>query len=86
MSSSGLSSLCQKPPSARTLVFAITALYLLMYSLLYLPFKDPCSRGLVKSSRLQDMCGIDPIIGSPSHHTLAIDLEFKYRGLNSIRI
>lgn len=70
-------------PSMHTLIFAITALDFLMHSLLHLSFQNSSSCRLIEPGCFEDMCCIDPIILSPSHHTITFDLEFKHRNLEA---
>jgi hypothetical protein len=52
-----------------------------MYALLDLSFEDTGSSRLVEARCFEDMCCVDPIIASSSHHTVAIDLELVNRDL-----
>lgn len=67
-----------------TLIFAITALYFLMDSLLDFSFQNSSSCRLVKPGRFQNMCRIDPIISPSSHHTITVDLELVHRDLSEM--
>ena len=68
-------------PLCYTLIFAISALYLLVHSLLDFSLKNPSSRRLVKIRNFQYVCGIDPVIGPSSHYLVSIGIEFVYRHL-----
>lgn len=70
----------------RTLVFAITALDLLMHAFLYLSFQYPRSGRLVKVCDFQNVRGIDPIIGSAAHYMVALNEAFVYRNLSAVRL
>lgn len=41
-----------------------------MVALLHVALKDTGSGGFIEASGLQDVCGIDPIVGLPSHNML----------------
>jgi hypothetical protein len=66
------------------LVFSITTLDLLVNVFLHISLENSGSSWLVEPSSLQDMCCIDPVIVSPSHHMffeVTTKLEFVYRNL-----
>jgi hypothetical protein len=65
------------------LVFAISTLDLLMNTLLNLPFEDASSGGFIKTGNLEDMCRIDPIIPTSSHHIVASNFKLVHWDLNS---
>ena len=52
----------------RTLVFAISTLNLLVHLLLNLALQDSGTGGLIETSSLQYMRGIDPIIVTTAHN------------------
>lgn len=62
-----------------TLIFAITALHLLMNSLLYLSLQNPGARRFVVIGDLQDVCRIYPVIGSPAHDMIVLHVELVHR-------
>lgn len=71
--------------TAHTLILAIATLNFLMNPLLYFALEDSGSRRLIKASCLKNVCSIDPVVCSPSHHTFAIDLQFVHRDLKGGR-
>lgn len=69
-----------------TLVFAVTALDLLMNPFLHLTLEDTGSRWLIEPCNFENMCRIDPVIRPPSHNTVGTDLELIHRDLvNTVR-
>lgn len=52
-----------------------------MYPLLDLSFEDARSCRLIKPCGFEDVCCIDPIIPSPSHDTVSVELELVHRDL-----
>lgn len=68
-----------------TLIFAVASLHFFMHSLLYLSFQNSSSRRLIKAGCLEDVRCIDPVVASPSHHTVTIDFEFVHRDLERPR-
>ena len=50
-----------------TLVFAIASLYLLMDILLHLALEYSGASWLIEAGRLENMCGIDPVVLPPAH-------------------
>jgi hypothetical protein len=54
-----------------TLVLSISTLDLFMYSLLDFSLQDSCTGRLIKSSSLQNMSRIDPVVGSTPHNMRA---------------
>lgn len=70
--------------SKRTLIFAVTALDLLVELFLNITFQNSRSGRLVKASGLEDMGCVDPVVMSPPHHMLfqiCAKLEFINRYL-----
>lgn len=65
--------LAQRDPCA--LVFAIAALDLLMHALLHLSLQDSRSCWFVEAGDLQNVGGIDPVVGAASHDMVSGDLE-----------
>jgi hypothetical protein len=70
-----------QPECFVTLVFSISTLNLLMDAFLNLPFEDAGSRRLVKPSRFEDMCRIDPVVCPSSHDAISVQLKLKHRNL-----
>lgn len=64
------------------MVFSITALDLFVNALLYFPLKNSCSRGLVEVGDLEDMCCIDPVVGTTTHYMVSFNVELKDRYLD----
>lgn len=64
-----------------TLVFAITALDFFMNPFLHFALENTSSRWFIEPCYFEDVCGIYPVIGSPSHNTVRANLEFIYRDL-----
>ena len=64
-----------------TLVFSVATLNLFMNTFLDLSLQYPGARGLVKSSDLQDMGCVDPIVRSTSHDMVALDIKLIDRDL-----
>lgn len=52
-----------------------------MYPLLDLTFEDARSCRLIKTRSFENVCCIDPIIRSPSHDTVSLELELVHRDL-----
>ena len=73
--------LVERDPCA--LIFAISALDLLMDAFLYLPFEDSCSCRFIEACNFQNVSGIDPVVRSASHDMVGGDLEFIHRHLRS---
>lgn len=69
-----------------TLIFTVTALHLLMFSLLDLAFQDARPLGLVKSSDLEDLSRVQPRVGPAAHHgnALAHPATIKRSGMYNI--
>ena len=66
------------------MVFSIATLDFLVNVFLHISFENSGSSWLVEPSSLQNMCRIDPVIMSPSHHMffeVTTKLEFVYRYL-----
>jgi hypothetical protein len=64
-----------------TLVFAITSLDFFMYPLLHLSFKNASPGWLVVLGDFENVCSVDPIVGSPPHDMIAIAIVFIHRHL-----
>lgn len=58
-----------------TLIFAVSALYLLMHSFLNLTLQYTSSCWLVVSGDLEDVRGIDPVIAPAPHASYSAGLE-----------
>ena len=58
-----------------TLVFSITTLHLLMYTLLHLAFEDASPARFVVVCDLQDVGSVDPVVGSASHAVVTFAVE-----------
>jgi hypothetical protein len=63
----GQGSLCRGVGTARTLIFSISALNLLVNALLDLSLQYPRSRGLVEPSCFQDVGSVNPVIRPAAH-------------------
>ena len=63
------------------MIFAIASLDFLMYPLLDLSFENARSCRLIKPCGFEDVCCIDPIVPSPSHHTVSVELELIHGDL-----
>lgn len=50
-----------------TLVFSVPSLYFLVHALLYLALQDARSLRFVKASDLENLCSVEPGVGSPTH-------------------
>jgi len=66
-----------------TLVFSISTLYLLMYPLLHLALENTGPGRFVEVGDFQDVCRIDPVVGSAAHYVVSSDIEFVYGHLRS---
>jgi hypothetical protein len=58
-----------------TLVFSVSALHLLMYTLLHLAFEDAGPARFVVVCDLQDVGSVDPVVGSASHAVVTFAVE-----------
>jgi hypothetical protein len=70
--------------SGRTLIFAVSALDLLVSGFLYLSLENPGPCRFVESSRFQNMSSIDPVVMPPAHDMflqVGTKLELPYRDL-----
>ena len=65
----------------RTLVFAVSSLNLLVYTLLHFSLENPSSGWLVEVRDFQDVCSIDPIVRSTSHDLISFAQELVHRDL-----
>ena len=65
------------------LIFAISALDLLMHALLHLAFEDSGPCRFIEAGDLQNVRRIDPVVGPPSHDMIASNLELIDRDLHS---
>lgn len=63
----------QRDPCA--LIFPISALNLLMHTFLNLTFQNSGSSRFVEACDFQDVGGIDPVVGSPSHDMVGANFE-----------
>lgn len=70
----------------RTLVFAITSLNLFVHTLLHLALENAGSAGLVIVRDLQDVCSIDPVVGSAAHAVVALAVVLVDRDLSASMI
>ena len=68
-----LTTFTQRDPCA--LVLPISTLDLFMDTLLHLSFKDSCSCGFVEAGDLENVCCVDPVVGSSSHDMVTTDLQ-----------
>jgi hypothetical protein len=70
--------LSQVPPDIQrypcALVFAIAALHLLVHAFLYFALEDAGSGRLVVLGYLKDMRCVDPVVGTPAHDMVAVDI------------
>jgi hypothetical protein len=64
-----------------TLVFSISTLHLLVYTLLHLTLEDSGSTGFIVLGDFQNMGSVDPVVCSASHTMVALAIEFVYRDL-----
>ena len=69
------------PCAKLTLIFPISTLHLLVHILLYLALQHPRARRLVKVGDFQYVRGIDPVVHTPAHDMVSLDIEFVYRDL-----
>ena len=60
-------SLAKAKTAVPTLIFAVTSLNLLVNVLLHLALENSCPGRLVEAGRLEDVCGIDPVVRAPAH-------------------
>ena len=65
------------------MIFAISTLHLLVNALLDLPFEDASSSWFVKTGNLEDVCRIDPIVPTSSHHIVGSNFELVDGDLKS---
>jgi hypothetical protein len=59
-----------------TLIFPVSTLDLLVYTLLHLALKNPSPAGLVILRDFQDVGSVDPIVRSSSHAVVTFAVEF----------
>jgi len=64
-----------------TLVFSVSTLYFLVYALLHFALEDAGSTRLVVVRDLQDVCSVDPVVGSASHAVVTFAIELINRDL-----
>ena len=64
-----------------TLIFSVSTLHLLVYTLLNLPLENSSSTRFIVFGNFQDMGSVDPVVGSASHAMIALAIEFVYRDL-----
>jgi hypothetical protein len=64
-----------------TLIFSVSALHFLMYTLLHLALKDAGPTRLVVIRDLQDVGSVDPVVGSASHTVVTFAIELIHRDL-----
>ena len=80
--------LCKVPPLLErypsTLIFAIAALNLLMHALLHFALENSGSGWLVVVGYLENVCCIDPVIGTPAHDMVAVDIALIHRHLGHV--
>lgn len=68
----------------RALVLSIAALDLLVDALLDFALQDAGARGLVVVGHLEDVRGIDPVVGAPAHDMVAVDIALIHGDLESV--
>ena len=70
--------LCQMSPLLEgypcALVFTISTLDLLVHALLDFALKDTGTRRLVVVGYLEDVSGVDPVVGATAHDMVAVDI------------
>ena len=64
-----------------TLIFSVSTLHFLMYTLLHLALKDAGPTRLVVIRDLQDVGSVDPVVGSASHTVVTFAIELIHRDL-----
>ena len=64
-----------------TLVFSVSTLYLLVYTLLYLALKDSSPTRFIVFGNFQDVGSVDPVVCSASHAMIALAIELVNRDL-----
>lgn len=64
-----------------TLIFSITPLNLLMYSLLHLSLEYPCPGWLVVVGNFENVGGVYVMIMPSAHDMVALNIEFEHRDL-----
>lgn len=71
--------------SGHTLIFPISALHLLVDTLLNFSLEYACSSGLVIAGHLQDVGSIDPVVGATAHDMVAVNIVLVNRHLRPVR-
>lgn len=64
-----------------TLVFSVSTLHLLVYTLLHLALEDSSPTGLIVFGDFQYMGSINPVVCSASHTMIALAIELVDRDL-----
>lgn len=66
------------------LVLAIAALDLLVHALLHFALEDAGARRLVVVGHLEDVGGVDPVVGAAAHDMVAVDIALVDGDLGSV--
>lgn len=64
-----------------TLVFSVSTLHLLVYTLLHLALENSSPTGFIVFGNFQDMGSVDPVVCSASHAMVALAIELVDRDL-----
>ena len=64
-----------------TLVFSVSTLYLLVYTLLHLALEDSSPARFIVFGDFQYMGSVDPVVGSASHTVVTFAIELIHRDL-----
>lgn len=77
-----MASLFERYPCS--LVLSIAALDLLVHAFLHLSLQNAGSCRFVVVGHLQDVGGVDPVVGASAHNMVAVDIAFVHRNLLAV--